>query len=110
MNYLESFPSLSGYLFYVCFRNLPVLVRIWWSDDLDRKQNQLVEKFTIKNISPLLVMDELNSVIDYQQKTKPNPADDSEFSVKVSKASSEVTAVYKKDDVSLTSTFVFSTI
>ena len=63
----------------------------------------LTSRFTIKNISPLLVVDELNTVIDYQQKQKPNPADDSEFSVKVSKASSEVTAVYKKDDVALTS-------
>lgn len=96
-----TFASLCSYLYFSILKTFPVVVRIWWSDELDRQTSSLVDKYTTKYISPPLIEHELQNCINYK-------VDSEEFRLKVSKASKEVTPIYQKDEVTLASkTFFF---
>jgi hypothetical protein len=101
---LQGLAQLCGVLYYNVVRTLPALVRSW-SSDVDKKTLLLVEKFTIQFISPALVQYEVENIIQYAIKTKQKPTDD--FQIKGNKSTAQVTAIYVKDDVNLSSKKIF---
>ncbi|KAL6076582.1 listerin E3 ubiquitin protein ligase 1, variant 2 [Balamuthia mandrillaris] len=91
----DSFTQYASHLYLRILQTLPVLVRLWWTDECDRNASALVDKFTTKNFSPLLIENELATVSNYT-------SEDENFSVRGSKVTREVTATYEKDDMSMT--------
>jgi len=94
-----SLSDLCCYLYCICVRILPVLVRLWWSDLSDRSMSALVESFTIRFISPWTIRQEINGIVDCK-----NSSSTDIFQIKASMGSNDITAVYRKEEIQLTIT------
>ncbi len=93
---------------YLQLKSLPIVVRIWWLEDVDRKTAIAVEKFTTKFLSPCIhmhhVVDNMVDIIEHELLNIQNSKEEYEnFHIKPNQVSKEVTAVYEKDEMSLTS-------
>ncbi|KAK9450689.1 uncharacterized protein V1518DRAFT_447605 [Limtongia smithiae] len=88
---------IAAHLLYQCLRNVPAIVRRWWSQIRNRHLNLTVENFTQKFLSPVLIDAELQSV---QQRLADSDtfADDEHMRVKVLRATHQVTAAYTIDE------------
>ncbi|KAK7480178.1 hypothetical protein BaRGS_00028563 [Batillaria attramentaria] len=75
-----------------CLAVIPALVRQWWKDQ-DRKTAAYVDKFTCKNISPLLCKSEFQTVQDSENIEG--------ITVKARVATREVTASYQMEEVKI---------
>eukprot|EP00026_Physarum_polycephalum_P000411 Phypoly_transcript_00412.p1 GENE.Phypoly_transcript_00412~~Phypoly_transcript_00412.p1 ORF type:complete len:1599 (+),score=331.51 Phypoly_transcript_00412:75-4871(+) len=84
---------LSGVIYTRLLQCLPGVVRLWWTDDCERKMSSFVDTYTTTHASPSIIEKELSSVNKYG--TKP----DSEFSVYTLPRTREVVATYKKDEM-----------
>eukprot|EP01117_Protostelium_nocturnum_P008353 TRINITY_DN2981_c0_g1_i1.p1 TRINITY_DN2981_c0_g1~~TRINITY_DN2981_c0_g1_i1.p1 ORF type:complete len:1580 (+),score=519.39 TRINITY_DN2981_c0_g1_i1:179-4918(+) len=91
----RSLQLLSSKSFYSAAKTFPVLVRLWWNDDFDRRAASAVDKFTKKHISPSLQKNEIGILSSFK-----HSFDD--FSLKTSSTTNQVTANYEKDEVCLT--------
>jgi hypothetical protein len=83
------------YLYYLTLKNYPVLVRMWYCDDLDRKKSTFVDSFTTKFMSKLLLYIEVENIL--------KDAKIDNFAIKPNVNTKEVTAIYEKEDASITS-------
>ena len=52
---------LSCQVYFECVSAAPAVVRYWWSS-LDRRVQQIVDKFTSTYVSPLLIQQEVSAV------------------------------------------------
>jgi hypothetical protein len=75
-------------------KTYPVIVRMWWADELDRQTSSAVDKFTTKYISSPLIEQELQTCFNYK-------SDQEGFRIKTSKAAGEVIPYYEKDEITL---------
>jgi len=87
-------PVLCSYLYYLTLQCFPVLVRLWFSDDLDRRTSSIVDIYTTKFISPHLLSHEIKSISDYSQNFE-------NYNIKANQVTHEITAVYEKEEASL---------
>ncbi|EMR11068.1 hypothetical protein PNEG_00665 [Pneumocystis murina B123] len=87
--------SLMVYVYLLILRYIPSLARDWWIGCKNRQLTQSVETFTEKNISSILIEDEIASVLLESIQLKIN---DDNIHVKTSKTTREVTTSYTIDD------------
>ncbi|KTW28922.1 hypothetical protein T552_01550 [Pneumocystis carinii B80] len=87
--------SLIVYVYLLILRHIPSLARDWWIGCKNRQLTQSVETFTEKNISSILIEDEIASVLLESMQLKIN---DDNIHVKTSKTTREVTTSYTIDD------------
>ncbi|XP_076063145.1 E3 ubiquitin-protein ligase listerin [Oratosquilla oratoria] len=80
-------------VYYACVRVVPAAVRLWWNN-LDRKAQQLVDKFTMAYVSPQLIMEEITAVGN--STTKFN-----NMTIKARVSAREVVATYTIDEASM---------
>lgn len=98
------------HLYYLSLRFTPSLAKNWWLDCKSRQKVLLVEEFTKKYMSPLIIDKELQSVRDWiqEQPASASGGEEQEMQVKISRGAAkevttkevmaEVTAVYPIDD------------
>jgi len=68
---------------------------VWWLEDVDRKTSLDVEKFTMKFLSPYIIEHEILNIQNQKN-------DFENFHIKPNKVTKEITAIYEKDEMSLT--------
>ncbi|CDP04076.1 unnamed protein product [Coffea canephora] len=90
----EKMTSLAGAIYGLMLCMLPAYVREWFNSIRDRSRSSMIESFTIRWCSPLLIKNELNQI------KKADFADEN-FSVSVSKSANEVVATYTKDETGM---------
>lgn len=88
------FSKLCIYFYFIIIKTFPVGVRLWRTDEICRKISQKIDKFTIKYISPILLVHEMNNILKYDKKTDG-------FSIKATKSTFEVVANYEKEELTL---------
>ncbi|KAK9480305.1 hypothetical protein V1514DRAFT_346298 [Lipomyces japonicus] len=88
---------LLSHVYYLTLKHVPSIVRKWYSEIRNRQLSIAVENFTQKFFSPLLIDSELTSV-QVKVSEANVQAHDENMTVKVSKITKEVLAVYVIDD------------
>jgi hypothetical protein len=91
--------QLSAYLYRQAIFSLPALVRMWSTEIKDKNFATLIDKYTINHITPEILKREFELILNYKSK-EPN------FAIKANRMTNEVIAIYEKDEVKLTSTFL----
>lgn len=84
-------PHLACSVYYSTLQDMPAMVRLWWNSQ-EKRVSTVVEKFTVKYISPVLSGQEISSV------QSSNQLSDS-MAVKARSAAREVIATYSVDDI-----------
>ncbi|KAL3530952.1 hypothetical protein ACH5RR_010274 [Cinchona calisaya] len=87
----DKMTSLAGSIYGLMLCILPAYVREWFNNIRDRSRSSMIESFTIRWCSPVLITNELTQI------KKANVSDDN-FSVSVSKSANEVVATCTKDE------------
>ncbi|KAG5519850.1 hypothetical protein PMAC_000125 [Pneumocystis sp. 'macacae'] len=87
--------SLATYVYLLILKHVPSIARDWWISCKNRQLTQLVETFTEKYISPILIEEEINLVLLEFTQLKIT---DNNIHVKISKTTREVTTFYTIDD------------
>lgn len=54
-------PHLACSVYYSTLQDMPAMVRLWWNSQ-EKRVSTVVEKFTVKYISPVLSAQEISSV------------------------------------------------
>ncbi|KAL9136293.1 MAG: hypothetical protein Q9175_002499 [Cornicularia normoerica] len=87
------------HLYYLCLRRLPSITKDWWRDSTSRQLSIVVEAWTQKYISPLVIAQELSVISDWapSQSTADQP-----MTVKVSPSAREITASIPIDEQTMT--------
>ncbi|RDA96293.1 hypothetical protein CP533_1626 [Ophiocordyceps camponoti-saundersi (nom. inval.)] len=97
----KSMHWLLAHLYYLLLLYVPGLFRTWYLECRSKQTKTVVESWTTKYISPLIVDDALDKVqawADSQEASSSGGSNDKELVVKVSKAVREVTAGYEVDE------------
>ncbi|RCI09883.1 hypothetical protein L249_3874 [Ophiocordyceps polyrhachis-furcata BCC 54312] len=96
----KSMHWLLAHLYYLLLLYAPVLFRAWYLDCRSKQTKTVVELWTTKYISPLIVDDALDKVQTWadSREASSSSSGDKELVVKVSKAAREVTAGYEVDE------------
>ncbi|XP_029704196.1 E3 ubiquitin-protein ligase listerin isoform X2 [Takifugu rubripes] len=84
-------PHLACSVYYSTLQDLPAMVRLWWNSQ-EKRVSTVVEKFTVKYISPVLSAQEISSVHSSTQMSDS-------MTVKARSAAREVIATYSVDDI-----------
>ncbi|ORX49998.1 hypothetical protein BCR36DRAFT_583608 [Piromyces finnis] len=79
---------LSTHLYWKALKNISSLVRTWWNEIKNRQLSIAFEQYTKKYITPLLVANEMNSVIDSDRSQYEN------LVIKANKSRNEIIAQY----------------
>ncbi|CAI9107100.1 OLC1v1006386C1 [Oldenlandia corymbosa var. corymbosa] len=90
----ETMTSLAGAIYGLMLCILPAYVREWFNSIRDRSRSSVIESFTIRWCSPVLIANDLNQI-------KKSDIGDENFSVSVSKSANEVVATYTKDETGM---------
>lgn len=61
MNVKCELPHLACSVYYSTLQDMPAMVRLWWNSQ-EKRVSTVVEKFTVKYISPVLSAQEISSV------------------------------------------------
>lgn len=61
MNVKCELPHLACSVYYSTLQDMPAMVRLWWNSQ-EKRVSTVVEKFTVKYISPALSAQEISSV------------------------------------------------
>lgn len=61
MNVKCELPHLACSVYYSTLQDMPAMVRLWWNSQ-EKRVSAVVEKFTVKYISPVLSAQEISSV------------------------------------------------
>ena len=85
------------HLYYLSLKHLPSLTKAWWIDSPGRQTAQIIESWTEKYISPIVISDELNNITSWADSTSQQD-EDKNMKVKVSKKAREITASYEVDE------------
>lgn len=89
----ESVTLFAAQIVYNAFRSLPSLSRTWFKNLTEKMAVEVVQKFVIEKVSPLVIKDEINKIIANSQKLP------SHITVKAGKQ--QVSAIYEQDEVAL---------
>eukprot|EP01094_Clydonella_sp_ATCC50884_P021191 TRINITY_DN4609_c0_g1_i1.p1 TRINITY_DN4609_c0_g1~~TRINITY_DN4609_c0_g1_i1.p1 ORF type:complete len:296 (-),score=79.57 TRINITY_DN4609_c0_g1_i1:156-1043(-) len=89
----QSFAHLASWLMLKTLEVFPTIARLWWQS-CDRHVHNLVEKFSMRCLSPAIVQRELERVLENRSHDKY-----SNFDTQV--LGNEVTASYEEDEVKL---------
>jgi hypothetical protein len=96
---------LAHHMFFRTVRALPTAVRMWWSDDCDRRSALLIEKHVAATVTPLLLQQEIRCIALARSAEGGGEAgeddEERELSVRGSRVSREVTASYRRDECTL---------
>lgn len=84
-------PHLACSVYYSTVQDLPAMVRLWWNSQ-EKRVSAVVEKFTMKYVSPVLSAQEISSVHTSTQMFDS-------MTVKARSAAREVIATYSVDDI-----------
>uniref|UniRef100_H3CX74 E3 ubiquitin-protein ligase listerin n=1 Tax=Tetraodon nigroviridis TaxID=99883 RepID=H3CX74_TETNG len=84
-------PHLACSVYYSTLQDMPAMVRLWWNSQ-EKRVSTVVEKFTVKYISPVLSAQEISSVQLSDQLSDS-------MAVKARSAAREVIATYSVDDI-----------
>ncbi|KAJ3333852.1 listerin E3 ubiquitin protein ligase 1 [Blyttiomyces sp. JEL0837] len=87
-----AFKLFTAHIYWRLLRNAPGLVRSWWSENKNRQITLAMEKFTEKWYTPLLTREEIDAVLT---------TDFEDMTVKASKVSNEITAIFTIDEASI---------
>jgi len=79
---------LSAHLYWKALKNISSLVRIWWNELKNRQLSLSIEQYTKNYITPLLVSNEMNSVISTDRSHYEN------LVIKANKSRNEIIAQY----------------
>jgi len=91
----ESVFHFSSYLYLALLKALPAVVRTWWNDCNDKQLRNAVDTYTEKRFSQYVITHQLASVRDSEVLKFDN------MTVKATLANRQVTATYKKEDISM---------
>lgn len=83
------------HLYYLCFQYLGAQILQWFHEIRDLQLKQLVEKFLVRFVSPLLIANLLSDVDEVKNKLTKK---DETLSIKISKVSNEIKSVYNIDE------------
>ena len=88
---------LLAHLYYLALTHLPGLVRSYYLEIRSRQLPQLIENWTAKHISPLIIEASLKDVVAWAEKPKEDPEFEN-VTFKVGFRSREITASYEVDE------------
>ena len=88
---------LLTHLYYLALTHLPGLVRSYYLEIRSRQLPQLIENWTAKHISPLIIEASLKDVVAWAEKPKEDPEYEN-VTIKVGFRSREITASYEVDE------------
>lgn len=93
--------SLLINLYYLCLKFAPGLAKSWWMNCKSKQTRIAVESWTEKYFSPLVIADALDEVATWAGQQEPEPEEEKELIVKVSKNSREVYVGCEIDDMQM---------
>jgi E3 ubiquitin-protein ligase listerin len=89
------FPLLSAHIYYLSLIHVPSLVRSWWADCKRRQLTIAIDSYTEKHFSPVIIKQQLDNL---QREDVRSQLQDDKFSIRISRATNEVTAVVNIDE------------
>ncbi|KAK9723285.1 hypothetical protein K7432_002034 [Basidiobolus ranarum] len=88
---------LAGHVYFRTLMSTPSLVRSWWIESRNRQLNLLVDTYTEKYFSEMIIQEELQQI---QRDDVKSQLEDDNMGIRISRTN-DVTATYKIDDTSL---------
>lgn len=89
------------HLWYISLKYAPALAKNWWIDCKSRPARIVIESWTEKYFSPLLIEEALGEVTAWAENQESSVDDEKTLLVKVLKKSGEVYAGYEVDDMEM---------
>ncbi|CAG8455060.1 7132_t:CDS:10 [Cetraspora pellucida] len=89
------FPLLCAHLYYRSLRQIPSIVRTWWSDCKKRQLSISVDSYTEKYFSPIIIQGQLDML---QSEDVKSQLEDEKFTIRIARSSNEVIAAFNVDE------------
>jgi hypothetical protein len=88
----------AAHVYYRALHTVPSVIRAYWSSLQNLQLSRVMQSFTTRHFSPLLVADELSVLRDADSPTGKQLRDNDDFTVKVASNGSEVKVVFVVDE------------
>jgi E3 ubiquitin-protein ligase listerin len=89
------------HLWYMCLKYAPTLAKNWWIDCKSRQTRVVVESWTEKYFSPLLIEEALSEVATWAEHQDSSDDNEKDLLIKVLKKPREVYAGYEVDEMEM---------